>query len=318
MKKTITLLSIAFSIIASAQTNVADFESFMLTANSAYSNTNSIGFQTAGTYFEHKYDTSFSFWSGGFAYTNIKDSATAGFSNLYGVKALNGYNSSNMFAVGQQRSLIKTISPTNAIDGFYITNTTYAYKSMLLGDAFAKKFGGTSGNDPDFFKVTIRAYHAGVMKNDSVEFYLADFRFSNNALDYIVDNWQWVNTSSLGVVDSIRFYLYSSDNGAFGMNTPAFFAVDNVTTSQQVGLNEVAYLNNLSIYPNPFENKFTIKNTDNLKLSYEIFSINGKLINADVISELQNEINLSDLEEGIYFIKLRLNGKSSVKKIVKY
>jgi hypothetical protein len=26
---------------------------------------------------------------------------------------------------------------------------------MLNGDSFAKKFGGASGNDPDFFKLTI-------------------------------------------------------------------------------------------------------------------------------------------------------------------
>lgn len=317
MKKTITLLSFAFSFVTFAQTNVDDFESYTLTPNSAYSNTNSAGFQSLGVYFEHKYDTTFDFWSGGFAYTNIKDSSTAGFGNLYGVKALNGYNNSAKYAVGQQNGLIKTIAPSNSVDGLYITNTTYAYKSMLNGDAFAKKFGGASGNDPDFFKVTIKAYHAGVMKNDSVEFYLADFRFTNNNLDYIVSNWQWVNTSGLGVADSLRFYLFSSDNGSFGMNTPAFFAIDNVTTSQQVGINELTYLNNLSIYPNPFENKFTIKNTDKLKLSYEIFSMNGKLISADAIGELENEINLSDLQEGIYFIKLTHNGKSIVKKIVK-
>ena len=54
---------------------------------------------------------------------------------------------------------------------------------------FAKKFGGTTGNDPDFFKVTVKGYKGGVLTTDSVPFYLADFRFANNALDYIVDSW---------------------------------------------------------------------------------------------------------------------------------
>ena len=61
------------------------------------------------------------------------------------------------------------------IDGMYVTNGTYAYLSMLNGDAYAKKFGGVSGNDPDWFKLTIRKWYNGILANDSVTFYLADY-----------------------------------------------------------------------------------------------------------------------------------------------
>jgi hypothetical protein len=37
--------------------------------------------------------------------------------------------------------------------GVYVTNTTYAYNSMRDGDMFAKKFGGPTGNDPDWYKL---------------------------------------------------------------------------------------------------------------------------------------------------------------------
>jgi hypothetical protein len=44
-------------------------------------------------------------------------------------------------------------SPTPVtVTGAYFTNTTYAALSMLSGDSFAKKFGGASGDDPDWFK----------------------------------------------------------------------------------------------------------------------------------------------------------------------
>ena len=41
-----------------------------------------------------------------------------------------------------------------------LTNTTYAYYTMLNGNRFAKKFGGASGADPDWFKLTITGKNA--------------------------------------------------------------------------------------------------------------------------------------------------------------
>jgi hypothetical protein len=61
-----------------------------------------------------------------------------------------------------------------------------------------------------------------------VEFYLADFRFENNGEDYIVDTWEYVDLSSLGVVNKLEFSLGSSDVGAWGMNTPAYFVIDTI------------------------------------------------------------------------------------------
>ncbi len=317
MKKTITLISMLFTGVSLAQSNVADFESFTLTPSSAYSNTNSIPFQTSNAWFEHKWNTSFNFWSGGFAYTNIKDSSTAGFSNLYGVKALNGYNNSNIYVVGQNGGVIKLIAPANSVSGFYITNTTYAYKSMLLGDAFAKKFGGASGNDPDFFKVTVRGYLNGSMKADSAEFYLADYRFSNNSMDYIVNNWQWFNTSSLGAVDSIKFFMYSSDNGTFGMNTPAFFAIDNFTSSQVAGINKISNIQHITTYPNPVVNMLTIENKSTDKVAFKLVNSLGSIILEGYLESGKNELNMEHMARGVNFIYLYQDDKVTVHKIIK-
>jgi hypothetical protein len=62
-----------------------------------------------------------------------------------------------------------------------------------------------------------------------VHFYLADYRFEDNAEDYIVKTWEWFDLSSLGRADSLMCTLGSSDTGMFGMNTPAYFCVDNLT-----------------------------------------------------------------------------------------
>ena len=42
-----------------------------------------------------------------------------------------------------------------------LTNTTFAALSMRDGDAFAKQFGGVSGDDPDWFLLTIDGLDAG-------------------------------------------------------------------------------------------------------------------------------------------------------------
>ncbi len=305
-------------IMGNAQSHVETFESFNLSANSAYSNTNSISFEGLSNSFEHKHDTAFNFWKGGFAYTNKYDSSTAGYSNLYGVKPYKGYNNSNIYTVGQNKGTIKLKLPYKGIEGMYLTNTTYAYKSMLLGDAFAKKFGGTSGNDPDWFKITIKGFLNGNIKTDSVEFYLADFRFSNNAQDYIVSSWQWVNTMSLGEVDSIRFFMYSSDVGAFGINTPLFFGIDNVTSSASfVGVSDLAPGLNTVIYPNPAHDAVYISGLSETDETYSVVNVAGKTVQQGTLNTNQHQIDINQLHPGIYLLRYSFQNRYYTHKIIK-
>jgi hypothetical protein len=99
---------------------------------------------------------------------------------------------------------------------------------MLNGDAYAKKFGGETGGDPDWFMLTITGKDADGNEVDTVDFYLADYRFEDNGEDYIVDTWQYVDLTSLGEVMSLEFALSSSDVGDWGMNTPGYIAIDTI------------------------------------------------------------------------------------------
>lgn len=316
MKKTITLIASLILSIGQAQV-VADFESFTLTPNSYYQDVTGADWQTANAVFRYHWDTNFGgFWSSGFAYTNKNDSINGNFSNLYNCMAYKGYNNSNYYVTGQNGGIITLKSPNNSVSGFYITNTTYAYKSMKNGDSFARKFGDTTGTGcgcpqgsyPDWFKVTVKGYLNGTMKTDSTEFYLADFRFSNNTLDYIVKNWQWVNTSNLGSVDSICFFMYSSDVGSFGMNTPAFFSIDNFTTSQLAGINELSYFKNLKLYPNPASDEISVDFISESETSFNVYDVLGNKIYSDdnklPAGKNNYRLDLSYLNSGFYFIEL--------------
>lgn len=99
---------------------------------------------------------------------------------------------------------------------------------MLNGDQFAKKFGGASGNDPDFFLLSITGLDASNAPVGTVDFYLADYRFEDNSQDYLIDTWELVDLSGLKGARRLSFAVTSSDIGPYGLNTPAYFALDDL------------------------------------------------------------------------------------------
>ncbi len=192
----------------------------------------SVGFTSGGVSFSNSYNSTYGSWDG-WAYSNTTDTTIAGFTNQYSAYTGGGYGGSGNYGVYcEPWSLSPTVelAPGTAVTGAYFTNTTYAALSMLNGDSFAKEFGGDSGSDPDWFKLTITGLDALDAPTGLVEFYLADYRFTDNARDYIIDVWSWVDLTDLGNATKLAFDLSSSDNGDYGMNTPGYFALDNLTT----------------------------------------------------------------------------------------
>ena len=227
------IIALLITTIGNTQT-VSDFENLTLSPNSFWDGSDLSGsFISGNVNFHNTYNTGWSIWDSGFAYSNMKDTTTSGYTNLYSARTAIGYSNSANYAVGQNYAKLHLLGAAagKQINGFYATNSNYAYFSMKDGDSFAKKFGGVSGNDPDWFKLSITGYFNGAPIFDTVDFFLADFRFSDNAQDYILKDWQWVNLTTLGNVDSLVFLLNSSDTGTYGMNTPPFFCLDNFTTA---------------------------------------------------------------------------------------
>lgn len=300
-----------------AQTYTETFESFSLPNNSFYKDTTGADWQTTNAIFRYNWDNSWGYWSEGMAYTNVNDSTDGNFTNLYGCIAYKGYNNSNYYVTGQNFATIVLKSPYQIVDGFYITNTTYAAKVMKYGNSFSRAFGDTTGTGcgcpqgsyPDWFKITIKGYKNGIMLNDSVEFYLADYRFSNNSQDYIVWNWQWVNCSSLGSVDSIQFFMYSSDVGQWGINTPTYFSIDNFTTSGTAGIQ--SYSSHITrVFPNPLKDKLMIQFKESGMFKIRIMNILGNVLQEMVLNgsvHHPSEILMENYETGSYIIEISNN-----------
>ena len=230
-------------------------------------------------------------------------------------KNMSGKYDGKAFAIGMNGSfLVSEAGPSSGILGFKIANTTFAYNSMKSGDAFAKKFGGASGKDADSFVLKISAFHKGQFLF-SKRVILADFRFADNAKDYILDSWAIVDLSmpqnEVGPRDSFVFELMSSDNGQFGMNTPGFFAIDEVIAARWLGVNAVNRIT-AKVYPNPADDLVTIE-TKGAMLDLQVHNSVG-----DMVYETKNcvgmvhQINSKTWPAGVYSISAStLNGKES-------
>lgn len=339
MKRQLFAVALTIStLVLNAQTIfTSDMENLGLTNGQYYNgSTGGNGFQSTHAFFPTVYDTSFGgFWSSGWAASAVYDSSTAGFMNQYGCIGYKGNSGSNTFAVGTTYGTL-TIRLTDSligkkVNGFYVNNSTYAYKSMRNGDAFARKFGDTTGTGcncaqgtyPDWFKLTVKKYYGGTLQNDSVTVYLADYRASNSAQDYILKNWTFINLSSLGSVDSLAFFLASSDNSSFGMNTPGFFCLDDLALNYLVGIAHYVSPEGLALFPNPANDHVEIIFNTNASayVSMKITDLNGREMAGQNMNSFAGtnkiRVDLNEFPAGMYYVTMNVDGKISTKKLVK-
>ncbi len=229
MRKSLVLFfSLFFITTAWASAAVSTFDDLTLDAESYWNGSDaSGGFTSGAAYFNNNYNADWGSWDG-FSYSNITDTTSEGFAVQYNAIAGGGAGGSSNYATGYYGAFAAspptvTLSAAQVVTGAYFTNNNYAYYSMLNGDQFAKKF-----EEGDWFKLTIEGKDAAGNSTGTVDFYLAT---GTN----IVNTWQWVDLSSLGAVKSLEFTLTSSDTGEWGMNTPAYFAMDSLACATADG-----------------------------------------------------------------------------------
>jgi hypothetical protein len=320
-----SVFTICLTLSLNAQQTIG-FENVILTPES-YNNgsTGSGGFIENGVVLTNTYTVGQwgDYWSG-FSVSNITDVITSGYQNQYSSFAGSGSNSSN-YAVYYPSGIISFAGQGVDLKSVQITNTSYAAISMRDGDdsfGVGKQFGAVNGHDgnpdgtngEDFFKIMIYAHAENDSIIDSVEFYLADYRFADNSQDYIVNTWETIDLSGIvGTVYSLSFNLESSDNDPmWGMNTPAYFALDNLMIDKNIGLTE-SKLEAVSIYPNPMNNELMVKGENGI---IEIFDVAGKIV---LVSNHigYSVLDVSNFATGSYIMKLTNERGSFVQKIIK-
>lgn len=211
---------------------VAPFDDFALAPGSHYAGEDMAGgFATGGLFFWNAFhdEGTYTWWEGS-AVSNETDTTTSGPTNQFSAFAGSGHESVN-FGVATWNNSVELPIPTQ-VSGLYVTNTTYAALSMLLGDFFVDPFGGLDGSVEDWFMLKVTGKDTAGSVTGVVDFYLADYRFADSAEDYVVDTWEWVDLTSLGSnVSRLEFSWDASQRDDWGVLVPQYVAIDDLTVA---------------------------------------------------------------------------------------
>ncbi len=86
-----------------------------------------------------------------------------------------------------------------------------------------------------------------------------------------------------------------------------------------VGINDITFNSNINVYPNPTSNELNIS-TNNLSgnMNIKLYSVTGKLmINENVDASINNKIDVSNLQDGIYMLAIEgSKGQNTTVKVV--
>lgn len=167
-------------------------------------------------------------WWQGFSYSNVINTTDATFGNQYASYPGGGYQSTTYAVPHTEYDNYQptvTLPGPATVSGFRIANTTYTALTLRDGD----QYGFAAPLQPGGWYATTAIGKLGGTTTGSATFYLADLRTGSSP--GIIATWQWFDLSSLGTVDRIDFEFSGSDMGAFGLNTPRYFALDDLTFS---------------------------------------------------------------------------------------
>lgn len=225
-------------VVVTGDAVVATFENLYLDSESYWNGPDSKGTPMVGIYGDNQLDGSFvsgsyqfsnnysldwNSWQG-FAYSNrTATSFTSATPDQYNSVVGHGYDESENYAVAFDKGTITVLNKPeegDVINGLYITNNAWALDCIKNGNGVAHKF-----EEGDYLIATFTGTRADG-STSTVDCYLADYRTSKEADRYYLDTWQWVDLRPLGKVKTISVSLSGSDTGSFGLNTSAYFCMD--------------------------------------------------------------------------------------------
>ena len=175
---------------------------------------------------------------------------------------------------------------------------------------FAKKFGGVSGKDPDYLLLWAFHYEAGVLI-DTSSIYLGDYRDTDSTKDVLLKDWSFLRLSG----DSVVFMLQGTDTGQFGLNTPAYFAIDGVQ-AHVASVNRNATVS-MNFYPNPALDQINIHAEFPIR-SASLTDLQGRKMQQQFFVEnsKQVELKLENMTPGIYFLIISTSKGNASEKLI--
>ncbi|MCU0432354.1 MAG: T9SS type A sorting domain-containing protein [Bacteroidia bacterium] len=124
------------------------------------------------------------------------------------------------------------------------------------------------------------------------------------------------SASTAGIGTHVLTYVFTDINGCTGSVT------DTVITDACIGIETISLLNNLNVYPNPASGVVYISVSGITgQAFFELVDMRGRTVSSSsqIITDPASvsEIDISKFENGIYFLRININGESGVVKVLK-
>lgn len=178
--------------------------------------------------------------------------------------------------------------------GIYVNLNSYAYYSLINGDAFARAF--TNG---DKFSLIIH----GVAPNETEKTVDVTLGSYTNGDLTINRGWKYVDLTSLGTVKEIYFTLETTDSGAYGPNTPYYFCIDKLMVKKNESSSAASLIAGSNKISYDRANKIVTVGDAGFAAVYDVA---GHMV---MSSEAQS-FSIDHLSSGVYVVK---SGNNSLK-----
>jgi len=276
------------------------------------------GFVSGAAFYPNSYDRQWNAWSG-WAVSNMHDTSDKTIANQYSTFR-EGFFGGSYQAIGFGNPSIRLgygnsiVKPRpHAARLIFVSNTVFGYNAIKNGTAFSKKFGGPSGDDPDYFILNIVGFDYNNEVTDTIEVVLADYRFEDNSKDFILKDWANLPLDEMIENTSIvrlEFSFESSDTGQYGINTPKYFAMQEFNFLYS-GVADLT-VETMDIYPNPASKYVDLGQFKGGELY--LYDMNGHQLE---FQRTGSRIDIEHLPAGGYFLKGLMNENAYIGKFIK-
>lgn len=236
--------------------------------------------------------------------------------------------SNNRYGIAQMGYNISTLIFDNIIDGNKIqndpmlggsglnfygdeTNSSVVRNNVITNNLYGATLQGTA--KPDFGTVE---YSGNNTFSDNGFSSINYAIYNNTPNDISAVNNYWTTDCSLNLtIEDIENMVYhKNDDATLGLVD--FDPFLNTT----LGISENNNNNNLiSVYPNPAKKQFTLsieKNMISDNAKFLLLNLNGQLIISNEIKSKISSFDISELNSGIYLVKVYTKNSVSVKKLI--
>ena len=137
--------------------------------------------------------------------------------------------------------------------------------------------------------------------------------FAQNAISSTGGHFKTTGGSTSFTVGQVA-YVLKKGNGSY-LNE----GVQQVYTKKTTPVEELVYLKEVQLYPNPTHETMTLilSSKEDVQVRYTIMDYLGKEIKNGIILSEKSEISLRDLPSGNYFISLKSKKENRIFKMVK-